>query len=82
MLTAILASSVASAMVGAIEEHKSFELSISGLPNDEQDQFRKRRSAAIEAATIERRHREIVEATRQRSTGIMGFLFGFILGRS
>lgn len=81
MITSVMVAVSASAMIGAIEDHKAFEKSLINLPEAEQEKARARRQKAIDKAASERRHRELVEASKPKS-GFLPFLFGFILGRS
>lgn len=63
-------------------EHEAFEAEIDAMPEQFREDARKRRTEMQREAQEERRHREIVKATRNRNNGPLSFLFGFILGRA
>ena len=73
---------VVNGMMMAQAEHEAFEAQIAAMPEELRKDARKRRAQAQQEAKEERRHREIVEATRSRNRGTLAFLFGFILGRA
>ena len=77
--------SVLGAMQGvmiAVAENEAFEKGLAAMPEDQRAEARRRRDESWRKATEERRHRELVEATRSRNHGPLAFLFGFILGRA
>ena len=80
MLGIMATITAASAMI-AIEESRAFEKSLTGLPSDVVVSLRKSRQDAQDRAIAERRHKELVEATRNRNSGPFGFILGLICGR-
>lgn len=73
---------VVNGMMMAQAEHEAFEAQLAAMPKELREDARKRRSDAQREAREERRHREMVEATRSKNHGPLAFLFGFILGHA
>lgn len=65
-------------LMAAKAAYDAFEEHVATMPEELRDGARKRHDAATRVAREERRHRELVGATRNR--GPVAFLMGFIVG--
>jgi len=74
-------TSAVTQVIGCIEEEKAFQRGLDTMPPEGREHAKQARCESMARATEERRHREMAEATRGRNHGVLGFIFGMILGR-
>ena len=76
-------TAIAAAAYSAFDEHTSFHKELDAMPEEFRASAAKRRHDAFILETEERRHREMVEAAKPNNNAtIMGFMLGFIFGKS
>lgn len=70
-------------LITAQAQHEAHMRHIKSLPETERPKAEEKYQESLKQEREERRHQEIVDALKQRqSSGVMPFLFGFLIGKS